>query len=206
MLQRIRDYFFQPRLRTVPALRDFVSSQASYLAQRTSLEFSRNTLAYSHQYLIHDDAFQDALRVCRWESFGALVEDMLVLVEGHLRPDDAEGKRLVAEALTAMARAILERYERPRHRPEGWDDVIGRIAQRLAQAQLGPPKAPLEISAVAGARLYEVMPVFSDNKKKDRELVANAVRFGFAGFAAKLSAALDGPAVRREMLAVPVSA
>ena len=201
MLQRLRDYFFQPKLRTAAALRDFVSSQASYLAQRTSLEFSRNTLAYSHQYMMHQDSFLDEMRKSRWESFAVLIEDMLVAAEGLLRPAELAPAPRLADALVAMARAMLQGYERPAHRPQGWDDVIERIAARLAQAQLAPPKAPLEISAVSAERLYPLMPIHSDNRKKDREVVSGAVRFGFAGFAAKLAAALDAEAVRADLLA-----
>lgn len=201
MLQRLRDYFFQPKLRTADALRDFVSSQASYLAQRTSLEFSRNTFAYSHQYMMYQDSFLDEMRKCRWESFAALVEDMLVAVEGKVRPPEAKDAENVAAALAGMARAILERYERPAHRPGGWDDVLTRIAARLAQARLAPPKAPNEIAAVAAGRLYVLMPVHSDNPKKDRDLVDGAVRFGFAGFAAKLFDALEPEPVRADLLA-----
>ena len=201
MLQRLRQYFFQPKLRTADALRDFVSSQASYLAQRTSLEFSRNTFAYSHQYMMYQDSFLDEMRKCRWESFAALVEDMLVAAEGKLRPPaEADAKR-VAAALVGMARAILERYERPAHRPAGWDDVLSHVAARLAQAQLAPPKAPNEIAAVSAERLYALMPVHSDNPQKDREAVDGAVRFGFAGYAAKLYEALEAEPVRADLLA-----
>jgi hypothetical protein len=205
MLQRLKDYFFQPKLRTAAATRDFVSSQASYLAQRTSLEFSRNTLAYSHQYMMHQDSFIDEMRKCRWESFAALIEDMLVALEGYLRPADAAAQQRLAAALVAMARSILEGYERPTHRPQGWDDVLQRIAVRLDQARLAPPQAPHAISAVSAARLYDLMPVYSPNKPKDQEAVDGAVRFGFAGFAAKLAAALEPEPVRAELLAAPQS-
>lgn len=201
MLQRLRDYFFQPKIRTAAALRDHVSSQASYLAQRTSLEFTRNTLAYSHQYMIHDEGFQDSLRVCRWESFASLVEDMLVLVEAHLRPDDAGTAGRIRATLVAMAGEMLGAYEVPRHRPQGWGDVVQRIETRLEQAALGRPRTAHDIAEASATRLYDLMPVFSPNKKGDRAVVAGAVKFGFAGFAAKFSAALDAPAVRADLLA-----
>ena len=201
MLQRLRDYFFQPKIRTAAALRDFVSSQASYLAQRTSLEFTRNTLAYSHQYLIHDEGFQDSLRVCRWESFAALIEDMLVLVESHLRPDDAGDAVRVRAALAGLGRAMLEAYETPRHRAQGWTDIVQRIETRMAHVALARPRAAHQIAAASAERLYDLMPVYSTNKKGDRAVVAGAVKFGFSGFAAKLAAALDPPSVRAELLA-----
>ena len=63
------------------------------------------------------------------------------------------------------------------------------------------PKAPNEISAVSSERLHALMPVHSDNPQKDRELVDGAVRFGFAGFAAKLYDALEPEPVRAELMA-----
>jgi hypothetical protein len=206
MLNRLKEYFFPSPIRDVTALQRFLSSQASYLAQRTSLEFCRNTLGYFNQHYWRDDRFLEELAVSRWESFAALAEDMAVLVEGHLRPHAApEPERLVAP-LAALVGAILGGYERPRHRPDGWADVIERSRTRLAQAQLAVPKAPMEISRVSAQRFYDTMPVRSNNKEYDVQVIESAVRFGFAGFAGKLASLLRPEPVAAALLAAPAAA
>ena len=56
MLRRLVDHFRPPRIRDRAALRRFVSGEASYLAQRATYEFSRNTLAWYGQHAFADRA------------------------------------------------------------------------------------------------------------------------------------------------------
>lgn len=206
MLNRLKEYFFPSPIQDVAALQRFLSSQASYLSQRTSLEFCRNTLGYFNQHYWREDRFLEELAVCRWECFAALVEDMSVLVEGRLRPRAEPAPARLVEPLVALVAAILERYERPRHRPGGWADVLDRARTRLAQAQLAAPRGHMDISKVSAARFYETMPVRSNNKEYDIQVIEGAVRFGFAGFAGKLEALLRPAPLAAELLAAASAA
>lgn len=190
MLKRLREYFFPSPIRDRAALQQFLSSQASYLAQRTSLEFSRNTLGYYNQHLWHNDKFLDAMRVSRWETFAALVEDMIVLLEGKLRGTEQVQHDTLRDGLVALAGDILGAYPLPPHRPQGWSDVLDRLALRLAAAQSAPPANHMDIAKVSARRFYDTMPVRSANRPADVAVIEGAVRFGFSGFAAKLSALL----------------
>jgi hypothetical protein len=206
MPNRLKEYFFPSPLRDLTALQRFLSSQASYLAQRTSLEFCRNTLGYFNQHYWRDDRFLEELAVCRWESFAALAEDMAVLLEGHLRPHARPAPGRLVPPLTRLVGDILDGYEKPRHRPDGWADVVERSGLRLAQAQLAAPKGPMDISKVSAQRFYDTMPVRSNNKAYDMQVIENAVRFGFAGFAGKLGALLRPEPVAAALLAAPPGA
>jgi len=200
VLKRLREYFFPSPIRDRAALQRFISSQASYLAQRTSLEFSRNTLGYYNQHLWHNEKFLDAVRVSRWESFAALVEDMIVFLEGKLRGAEQVQHESLRPRLVALAGDILATYPLPPHRPQGWGDVLDRLDRRLAAAQAAPPASHMEIAKVSAQRFYDTMPVRSPNRPADVEVIAGAVRFGFSGFGAKLSDLLRPAAVVRSLM------
>ena len=83
---------FPSLFRTLRAseLRRFLSGETSYLAQRMTYEFSRNTLAWFGQHYFADPGFNDVFRKCRWESFGLLGADVTLLAFGWMaaaRPD-----------------------------------------------------------------------------------------------------------------------
>ena len=63
MLATLKGYFFPERIRSRVELARFVSGEASYVAQRSTYEFSRNTLAWYGQAAFGDPKFNDALAV-----------------------------------------------------------------------------------------------------------------------------------------------
>ena len=126
MLQKLRDRFFPSRVTTRPALRRFVSGEASYLAQRATYEFSRNTLAWHGQHFLGDAKFNEAFAICRWESFAAIAADMTFLVRARL----AAGPGLDPPLLAVYA-DVLGEYPNPVHRPQGWSDCHAALLARF---------------------------------------------------------------------------
>ncbi|MFM7344625.1 MAG: hypothetical protein ACKO1J_04545, partial [Tagaea sp.] len=88
-------------------LKLFVYERASLLSQRASHEFCRNALGFYGQIAFHDERFQDSMRVCRWESFVAVLADMLLVIEGELRREGVVGDRAAIPGLIGIYRAIL---------------------------------------------------------------------------------------------------
>ena len=102
MLTNLVEYLRPSRLRSATALRRFVSGEASYLAQRATYEFSRNTLAWYGQHAFADREFNDRFRVCRWEGYAGLVEVFCVLVRARLGRAPAEGDLDAAMVVAAL--------------------------------------------------------------------------------------------------------
>lgn len=197
MLTRLVEYLRPPRLRSSTALRRFVSGEASYLAQRATYEFSRNTLAWYGQHAFADREFNDRFRICRWEGYARLVEVFCVLVRARLGRA-AEGADLDA-AIVAAAGSMLGEYETPGHRA-GWEDVIASLRARLALLSADAPPAPVALGAEVADRIIPVLPVQSSNRKEDREVLANAFGFGTIAFNDRLAARLDAPALAADLL------
>lgn len=177
MFQAVLDYVRPPPLRDVRALRRFLSGEASYLAQRSTYEFSRNTLAWFGQWAFGDAKFNDAFRFCRWEAFAAVLADMTVLTYDALRPATADDR--LADRMLALYESMLLDYPLPAHRPAGWRDLMPEVGARL---RLGGDRGPAEVAITAARRIYDVVPVRSANLQADYLALEGAIRFGMVSF------------------------
>jgi hypothetical protein len=197
MLTNLVEYLRPSRLRSTTALRRFVSGEASYLVQRATYEFSRNTLAWYGQHAFADREFNDRFRVCRWEGYAGLVEVFCVLVRARLGRAPAGGD--LDAAMVVAAASMLGEYETPGHRA-AWDDVLASLSARLALRSPDAPPAPVALGAEVADRIVPVLPVQSSNRKEDREVLANAFGFGTIAFNDRLAARLDAPALAADLL------
>jgi hypothetical protein len=198
LLRRVAAYFRPPPIRSFAELQEFVAGEAAQLAQYATFQFSRNTLGYFGQHAFWHEQFQGHMRVCRWESFAAVLADLLTLVEGRLRPAVAEPDRLV-EKLAQVYRGILDSHPVPAHRPGGWDHEIDALVLRLRQAQLAQPHGPNQVALVAGRRVFEVLPIYSGNNPSDLETISNMIRMGEVRFHEKLVGCLDRGALAGQL-------
>lgn len=195
MLQAIVDYVRPPRIGDLAALQRFLGGEASYLAQRSTYEFSRNTLAWFGQWAFGDDKFNDAFRLCRWESFAAVLADMMVMTLAKLRERAPSDSDHVVDGLVALFEAILTDYPLPAHRPNGWGDLVQGLRIRLGQSALASALEPADIARTAARRVYEVVPVHSANTAADYEVIEGAIRFGMVSFDDRLRRRLHTDAI-----------
>ncbi len=188
---RLREYVFPSRLRTPDQLRRFVSGEASYLAQRSTYEFTRNTLAWFGQAAFGDATFNEAFAVCRWEAFASIAADMTMIVRAEI----AGGPSLDPPLLKLYA-DVLGEYPNPPHRAEGWMD---RHAALLARFGALPDDRRPDLTAMGhrtGAMIHEVAPAHSRNVEEERAVLAAAITFGLVSFQDRLPRRLDVAAQR----------
>lgn len=194
MLQKLRDRFFPRRVTTRPALRRFLSGEASYLAQRATYEFSRNTLAWHGQHILGDTKFNEAFAICRWESFAAIAADMTFLVRAQL----AAGAGLDPPLLRTYA-DVLGEYPNPAHRPQGWNDCHAALLTRFGAVSDG--RAP-EIRAMGyrtGVLIYGKAPVHANNVEEESAVLGAAMTFGLISFNDRLPQRLDTAALVQDL-------
>ncbi|CAN5692455.1 hypothetical protein BH10PSE6_BH10PSE6_51850 [soil metagenome] len=194
MLQRLKNRFFPDRIATQPALRRFVSGEASYLAQRATYEFSRNTLAWHGQHVLGDAKFNEVFAVCRWESFAAIAADMILLARAHL----AAGQSLDPPLLRVYA-DVLGEYPNPAHRPEGWSDCRAALLARFGALS---DERPVDIKAMGyrtGAFIHGKAPVRSKNLEEERAVLGAAVIFGLISFNDRLPQRLGREALMQDL-------
>jgi hypothetical protein len=175
---------FAPPVSDPSELRRFLSGEASYLAQRATYEFSRNTLAWYGQHYFADSGFNAAFRKCRWDSFALLSADMVLMAFGRLAGATHGAHDALAARLPPLYAAILAEYPPPEHRPEGWSGLESEFAARVAAVRL--PLDPAELARATAKAVFRTLPVFSENRAGDHQVVYNAVHFGLVAFADRL--------------------
>lgn len=186
MYRQIKDRFFPSRVATRPEIRRFVSGEASYLAQRATYEFSRNTLAWYGQHVLGDARFNEAFAICRWESFAAIAADMTFLVRASL----AAGPDLDRPLLQVYADALAE-YPNPVHRPQGWNDCYATLLSRFNGVADGKPVDLKAMGYRTGALVHGTTPVHTKSVEEERAVLGAAITFGLISFNDRLPRRLD---------------
>jgi hypothetical protein len=194
MLRNLIEFWLPPPLTDGRKLGRFLSGEASYLAQRTTYEFTRNTLAWHGQAAFGDDGFNAVFRICRWESFASILSGFVVLTHIRLRAAAGDPGAL-ASPLLQLFTDELAAYPTPAHRAD-WVDVTTRLAQRLT-ANARP--TPAEIGSEAALRVYETIPVRSAHAAEDRDVLANAIRLGTISVHDRLATRLRPDAVNASL-------
>ena len=163
---------------TPDTLKVFLQERASLIAQKCAIDYCRGKTGLASYALFTEKPFLDALDVCRWEAFAAVLGDLLILVEGQLRAQvEFEQRVKLRETLAAMYSSILAAQPVPAHRSHGWGDATELFLQRFTAASLAEPRAALEVADHSAKRLFETLPIHASYRELDEEVVYGAVRF-----------------------------
>lgn len=174
LLHRIKEFFFPPSVSTPDELRAFVAGEASYLAQKTVVGYCRVKTLYDYEKLLKEPMFRDAQEICRWEGYASTLGDMLLLVEGWMRPADPAGRKKLADSLAALYATIINEVV-PAHRTD-WADSIAAFTARFAEARSAEPVPPEQIVTGSARLIHELVPIADRLKRNDLEVIAGDLR------------------------------
>jgi hypothetical protein len=169
LLHRIKEFFFPPSVSTRSDLRTFIAGEGSYLAQKTVIGYCRVKTMLDYEKLLTEPAFREAQENCRWEAYASTLGDIVIMVEGWLRPEDAGTRRRVTDSLAALYAAILTETLPP-HR-QTWADSIEAFNLRFAQTREAEPQAPEKLITGSAALIHELVPIADRLKRNDREVI-----------------------------------
>ena len=190
------------RIATVPDLAGAVTEGAAYLAQGASYSYIRARTAMMAPRLMDDPGFRAAMERCKWEGFAAAAGDLILIVEGDLRPHGAGA----APFWRRLYREVLAAEPVPEHRAgegsngegsagEGWADRIAEFDRRLEVRLVGPPAGVEAISEHSAGVIIDYAPVEDAIREVDREMVTNNVQFRFIEHVEALRRRADWPAL-----------
>lgn len=180
---KLKGVWRPPPIATRESLREFVATRAAFVAQKSAIDYCRGKTGLFSRILFEEKEFQDALAVCRWESFAATLADLLLMTEGYLRSEtrafaDETVCRRAGETLGRFYPEILASYPVPAHRAtQGWADVESAFTIRFAAAMAAPPRPARDIADHSARRMFETLPIHADMRQLDEEIVHGAVRF-----------------------------
>lgn len=200
MIAKLKAWLRPPPIASATELRAFIAGESAVIAQKTAMGYcTAKTGSFSYA-LFQEKPFIDALAICRWEAFAAVLSDMLVIAETFLRPHAAGQAEAIGRALVGFYASILRAHPAPQHRPEGWAEAITAFEQRLAAAQAGPPVEPAAVATASGRRLYEVLPLHTNYRVDDEQVIVASVTFQMVGVWDMMRRRIDGPAVARDLV------
>lgn len=199
-----RDYFQPPPLTNAESFAAFLGQRAAFIAQKSAVDYCRGKTGLSSFALFTERRFQDALAICQWESVAAVLADLLIVAEGHLRPYVAEADRArVRDALRALYPSILGSLGQPDHRKDGWSDMVEAFERRFAAAHAREPQPPADVAEYAARRMFETLPIHADQRRLDEPVIHGAVRFRTVAVFQEMSRRLAKEAVLQDLLGRP---
>lgn len=174
MLRRTLEFFFPPSVSTPDELKAFAAGEAAYLAQKTVIGYCRVKTMLDYEKLLGEPAFRDQQELCRWEAYANTLSDMLVVIEGWLRPGDTGARQKLADSLAGLYPAILNEAV-PAHRKD-WADSIAAFERRFALARSSEPAAPEQVVTETAKLIHELVPIADRLKRNDREVISGDLR------------------------------
>ncbi|MBM3486301.1 MAG: hypothetical protein FJX67_06665 [Alphaproteobacteria bacterium] len=203
MLKDVLARWRPPPITDAPALRTYAKQNAAFIAQKSSIDYCRVKAGTFSYQLFTEKEFLDALTRCRWEGFALVLADILIVIEAFLRPPSDREARTVAARLMPWYADILATEPIPAHRPDGWGEAVTRFEARFAAAVAKAPGRPADIARVSGQALYAVLPIHTNHRELDQDMVVAGVQFRMVSLWQTMERRVDRAAVCDDLLGGP---
>ena len=199
-------YLFRGRqvmpIRDPGALRVFINTRSSYVAQTTLYGYLRTRAGTRFPELFEDDGFVTSVNIAKWHIWLACVSDLTAYAGGMLRRNSGASDSVVGPLSCELADQILEETGTPADSGPEFGKHVERVRARLV---LHDWNASIEGQASfvesPGALVFWA-PIVDELKVLDAEIVRNSVRFSWNDIRRQLHHALDASAVLAEPGAV----
>ncbi|MDH5832657.1 hypothetical protein [Luteimonas kalidii] len=201
-LDMARDYLgIGGRVRREPvrdpeALRGFVSSRASFIAQTTLYGYMRTRAGQRYPELFEQDGFVELLNAAKWHMWLASLSDLSVYAGGLLARGGMAEERVGALMRRDLDRTLDETGV-PAEADDGYAEHAGRVRARIALtpwSQVGDDEGCFHESPAA---LVRHAPIVETLMRLDEDVVRNSVRYHWQEVRRDLRALLDAGAVDR---------
>ena len=176
----------QQTLENLDELAVYLDEQAAYIAQSAAYSYCRARTGFMGPKLFEEPSFLARLEITKWETYLAVLEDLFLILESHIRPAEFAGQERLHATLCVLYDRILTGRPVPDHLEQGWPKAGEGFSLRLAQSQMTAEKSPATVSQHSGKVLFETVPIHPDLKNLDEEMVINSIRFRFVRFAEDL--------------------
>jgi len=203
LCQALRDYFgsggrrrLEP-VRDAAALRRFLETRASYVAQTSLYGYLRTRAGQIYPQLFENDEFVKSVNIAKWHVWLAALSDLAVYAGGLMARRVPEAAPRAGALVRAQVEAILADTGTP---PEADDEFAAhaqRLRARLAACDwtaVGDDESAFSTSPGAVTRWA---PIVENLKELDEAIVRNSVRFRWQEVRRDLRACLDAEALLR---------
>jgi hypothetical protein len=190
------------RIASLPALAEFLTREASLIAQKTIVDYCHTKTRLPLNELTREKEFADAFELSRRAGYAAVLADLVATVEAHLRAPAGTRAGELPRALARLYADCLARFE-PGPEPGPAAADAEELCRRLARLQLAAPKSSSEIARTSGNALFDALPIHPRLRTHDREPVVEGARFLFMSRCQRLDERLEAAALIPELLSPP---
>lgn len=181
-------------IRDADALRAFLQTRASFVAQMTLYGYLRTRSGVRFPELFNNDQFVVSINIAKWHVWLACLADLAAYAGGMLRRSGAS-QAAVREVMQRLVDEILAETGRPPDAGPEFPAHAQRVRARVALcdwAAQADGDGPFVESP--GALVYWA-PIVEELKVLDEEIVRNSVRFRWNEIREQLRRVLDAQAV-----------
>lgn len=191
---------FRPRRSTEPirdaaALRNFLRTRSSYVAQMTLYGYLRTRAGTRLALLYEDDQFAIAANIAKWHVWLACLSDLAAYAGGMLHRDSGAANGEVGRLISRIVNEILAETGKPEDAGVEFARHADRVRARLALCDWSAQTDDDAPFSESPAALVYWAPIVDVLKELDDEIVRNSMRFRWQEIRRQLRQALDAASV-----------
>lgn len=185
-----------PPVAALPALDDFLDSQAAFLVQKCIFEYARARSGILSDKLFKEPAFVAAIEESRWRNYPICLGHVTLMVDAALRPHAPDRAPALADGLVAAVARITRRYDIPAGMaPDFWANACKEIESRIRRASLAAPHPVKDIPKDEFKAFFARLPIHESLRGHDYVLVRNNLRINLCRAYETFLARMDAPAL-----------
>ena len=178
------------------ALRSFLDTRASHIAQTTLYGYLRTRAGTRYPVLFEDDAFVVSINHAKWQMWLACLSDLSVYAGGLLARRSRIGPAAVAgEIVRRLVGDLLDRTGIPEDSGPLYAEGAEAVRDRLYGCEWHALADDGTVFTASPEALVRHAPIISELMALDEEIVRNSVRFRWQEVRRELRAMLDADAV-----------
>jgi hypothetical protein len=177
------------------ALRRFLQTRASHIAQMTLYGYLRTRAGTRFPELFENDAFVASMNIAKWHVWLACVSDLAVHAGTLLRRSGAGSAADIGALMSGLVDEILDETGMPGEAGPEFTAHAQRVRSRLAFCDWAPHADDETAFVESPDALVFWAPIVDDLKALDEEIVRNSIRYRWHEVRRELHQNLDAMAV-----------
>jgi len=182
-------------IRDAAALKTFLNTRATFVAQSTLYGYLRTRAGVRFPELFDDDPFVVSVNIAKWQVWLACLSDLAIYAGGMLRRGSHASNAVVGPLMQELVNGILADTGTPAEAGPEFAAHAERVRARIALCDWGAQVDGDAAFVESPSALVYWAPIVDDLKVLDAEIVRNSVRFRWNEIRQQLRQTLDAAAV-----------
>jgi hypothetical protein len=201
MMQKLLARWRKPPIVSVTGFTEFLERNAWLVTQKSVVGYCVVKTKLPVHEILKEKPFADAYSIAIWDSYPAVLADLMEVGLNYLRATDPAREPLWASRLGDFYESLVNAHPVPAHRIDGdWSADVSALRLRLHAALDTPSRQIREISLQSAERLFAKLPFHERLRGPDAPAVIANVQFLMVGLAHEFER-VDYGAVAADILA-----